>query len=104
MVQFGSLVFFLGKAYRQVWTGAGWSRRWFHSKQWSIALATAWRPYSYVNIYTAREVYFSLHGAAVVKQVFLNPNDSLSTCYLTEGVWKCVKILGTVNGNHNLTH
>lgn len=50
------------------------------------------------------EVYFSLHGAAVVKQVSLNPNDSRSTCYLTEGVWKHVKIPGTVNGNHNLTH
>lgn len=74
--------------------------KYFHGTTWKFVFY----PYTYVNIYMANEVYFSLHGAAVVKQISLNPNDLLFTCNLTEGVWKHVKILRIVNGNHNLTH
>lgn len=74
--------------------------KYFHGTTWKFGFS----PYTSINIYMGNGVYFSLHGAAVVKQVSLNPNDSLSTCYLTEGVWNHVKILGTVSGNHSLTH
>lgn len=73
MVQLVSLGFFPWKSILR----AGWSRRWFHSKPCRSALATRWRPYPHVKIYMGNEVYFSLHDAAVVNQVSLNPNDSL---------------------------
>lgn len=82
--------FLCGKIDRQVWTEAGWRRGWFHTKQWHECLGEPIEA-TYMNVNMAGEVYSSLHDTAVMKQVSLNPNFSLSTCYLTGVGWRSVE-------------